>query len=308
MNYYLKKSLDFFTTLFLITLVTFFTFKLLPGSPALSILGPEAEESQIEFLEHQLNLDRSLPVQYFIWLKNALTGDLGTSYRYQQSVTSLISGSLPATVSLAVMSLIFTILIGGIFGILFSRVSRHRYLKPLFYVNQIWISIPSFCTALILILIFTLKLHLLPSAGYSGFSSLILPSLSIALGTGTILARYIKSSIENELKQDYVRTARSKGLGENTIIFRHILRNSLISSVTVVGLSATQILGGSIIIETVFSLPGIGRLLASSISSRDLPLLQGLIIYLAVITLACNFLIDILYSVIDPRTRTKVKA
>ena len=143
----------------------------------------------------------------------------------------------------------------------------------------------------------------MPSVGFFGLKSLILPALSISLGSGAILSRYVLTSIKNELKQDYVRTAKSKGLSEKQIIFRHILKNSLIPSITTLGLITAEIFGGSIIIENVFSLPGIGRLITTSISSRDFPLLQGLTLYLAGMTLTCNFAVDILYSVIDPRVR-----
>ncbi len=164
---------------------------------------------------------------------------------------------------------------------------------------------PSFCTALILILVFAVGLKILPSVGFAGISSLILPSLSIALGSSSILARYVKNSIQNELLQDYVRTAKSKGLNERQIIARHVLRNALLPSLTMLGMLTAGIFGGSLIIENVFSLPGIGKLITNSIYSRDFPLLQGLSVYLATMTLFVNFIVDILYSVIDPRIRIK---
>ena len=303
MFYYIKKFIDFITTLILVSVVTFLTFQLLPGNPALTILGPEAEDAQIAALEQELQLDRPLYQRYIHWVKGVFSGNLGKSYKYGQSVTSIILERVKTTAVLAGLSLIFSLGFGLFLGLFFAISRKNRYLKPLFYIDQIFISIPSFCTALLLILFFTVLLRLLPSIGVSGFSSFILPALSLSLGSSAILARYIKTSVDDEYKKDYVRTARSKGLTETQIIYRHILRNAIIPSITTLGLIATDIFGGSIIVENVFSLPGIGKLIVTSISSRDFPLLQGLTLYLAAITLFCNFAVDILYSVVDPRTR-----
>ncbi|MGI5058757.1 ABC transporter permease [Treponema pectinovorum] len=303
MNFYIKKLFDFLTTLLLVTVVTFVTFNVLPGNPALAILGPDAQEAQIQNMEVQLGLDKPLIVRYSNWIKNALRGDLGISYKYNQKVSLLIYDAIKTTAFLALISLIFTIALGVFFGILFARFRKILLWKSLSTLSQIWISIPSFCTALILILIFSVGLKLLPSVGSSSILSFLLPSLAISLGSSSIFCRYIKVSIENELKQDYVRTARSKGLTENQIIIRHVLKNALIPSITTLGLICADIFGGSIIIENVFSLSGVGKLIINSISSRDFPLLQGLTLYLAAITLICNFTVDILYSIIDPRIR-----
>ena len=303
MFYYIKKFIDFITTLILVSVVTFLTFQLLPGNPALTILGPEAEDAQVAALEQELQLDRPLYQRYIKWVKGVFSGNLGKSYKYGQSVTSIILERVKTTAVLAGLSLIFSLGLGLFLGLFFAISRKNPYLKPLFYIDQIFISIPSFCTALLLILFFTVLLRLLPSIGVSGFSSFILPALSLSLGSSAILARYIKTSVDDEYKKDYVRTARSKGLTETQIIYRHILRNAIIPSITTLGLIATDIFGGSIIVENVFSLPGIGKLIVTSISSRDFPLLQGLTLYLAAITLFCNFAVDILYSVVDPRTR-----
>lgn len=311
MNFYLKKVFDFLTTLFLISLLTFFIFQLLPGNPALAILGPEADASQVQAFEEKMGLDKPIAERYFLWVGGALRGDLGVSYQYNQSVSKLIGGSFSVTLSLALVTLIFTLLIGFSFGFFYAYISKTIFFKPLKTIHQLWFSIPSFCTALLLILIFSVKLALFPAMGYTRISegffawlhSLALPALSLALGSGAILARYITTSILGEAKQDYVRTARSKGLSEGLLIRRHILRNALLPSVTTIGLILVEILGGSIIIENVFSLPGIGRLIASSIQTRDFPLIQGLVLYLALITLFCNLAVDVLYTLIDPRIR-----
>lgn len=304
MKTYLGKALNFFTTLFLVTLVTFLTFQVLPGDPATAILGADAEEAQIIQKRAELGLDQSLYIRYFKWIGGALHGDLGNSYRYDQKVFDLIKGSLKTTAALAFLSLLITVVLGLFFGILFAATRKNRFFIALSTISQIWFSIPSFCTGILLILVFTVTFNLLPSVDYNGPSSLILPSFAIALGSSSILCRYIKTSIENELKQDYVRTARSKGLNETQVIFRHVLRNALLPSITTLGLITADIFGGSLIVEKVFSLPGIGSLIIKSISDRDFPLIQGLTLYLAFLTLFCNFAVDMLYSIIDPRTKS----
>ena len=304
MKPYLGKALNFFTTLFLVTLVTFLTFQVLPGDPATAILGAEAEEAQIIQKRAELGLDQSLYIRYFKWIGGVLHGDLGNSYRYDQKVFDLIKGSLKTTAALAFLSLLITVVLGLFFGILFAATRKNRFFIALSTISQIWVSIPSFCTGILLILVFTVTFNLLPSVDYNGPSSLILPSFAIALGSSSILCRYIKTSIENELKQDYVRTARSKGLNETQVIFRHVLRNALLPSITTLGLITADIFGGSLIVEKVFSLPGIGSLIIKSISDRDFPLIQGLTLYLAFLTLFCNFAVDMLYSIIDPRTKS----
>ncbi len=304
MKTYLGKALNFFTSLFLVTLVTFLTFQVLPGDPATAILGADAEEAQIIQKRAELGLDQSLYIRYFKWIGGVLHGDLGNSYRYDQKVFDLIKGSLKTTAALAFLSLLITVVLGLFFGILFAATRKNRFFIALSTISQIWVSIPSFCTGILLILVFTVTFNLLPSVDYNGPSSLILPSFAIALGSSSILCRYIKTSIENELKQDYVRTARSKGLNETQVIFRHVLRNALLPSITTLGLITADIFGGSLIVEKVFSLPGIGSLIIKSISDRDFPLIQGLTLYLAFLTLFCNFAVDMLYSIIDPRTKS----
>lgn len=309
----LKKVIDFLTTLFLVSILTFFIFQILPGNSALAVLGPDADSAQILAFEQKMGLDKSVAERYVLWISDALRGDFGISYQYNQSVSKLIRGSFSVTLSLALITLIFTVVIGFFFGFLYAYIRKTRFFKPLMTLHQVWFSIPSFCTALFLILLFSVKLGFFPAMGYTRISegffsylqSLILPAMSLSLGSGAILARYTTVSILNQVEQDYVRTARSKGLNEWTVITRHILRNALLPSVTTIGLIMTEILGGSIIVENVFSLPGIGRLVASSIQTRDFPLIQALVLYLALITLACNFIVDFLYTRIDPRLRRR---
>ncbi|MCR4821733.1 MAG: ABC transporter permease [Treponema sp.] len=311
MFFYLKKLFDFISTLFLVSLLTFFVFQLLPGNPALAILGPDADQAQIQSLEEEMGLNKSMASRYLSWIGNALHGNLGKSYQYKQSVSKLIGGSFSVTLSLAILTLFFTVFIGFFFGFFFALIRKTLFFKPLMTLHSFFFSIPSFCTALLLILIFSVKTGLFPAMGYAPLSlgffqwlrSLFLPALSLALGSGAILARYITSSILSQISQDYVRTARSKGLPEWKVIVFHILKNAILPSLTTLGLITAEIFGGSIIVETVFSLPGIGRLIASSIQTRDFPLIQGLVLYLALIILFCNSLVDLIYTIVDPRLR-----
>ena len=297
MNYYIQKVAGLLVTLLLVSFITFSVFQILPGNPAYIILGVDADPMQIEALNKSMGLDKPALVRYIDWIAGLFRGDLGISYRYQQPVAQLISDALEVTGSLAIITLILTLIIGVLAGVWLADHSDKWYSLPLSMLSQVSISIPSFCMAIFLISIFTVGLKWLPS--------LILPSCSLALGTSAIVIRYVKVSVNGQRKQDYVRTAYSKGLGKNKVMYRHVLRNSLIPVITIFGMTAADILGGSIIVENVFSMPGIGRLISVSISSRDLPLLQGLTFYLALIVVVCNFAVDLIYSLVDPRIRLK---
>ena len=313
MRYYLRKLIGLVVTLILVSLVTFFVFQILPGDPALIILGLDADVNQIEALNRTLGLDRPLTERYISWIKGLFNGDLGISIRYNQSVSSLIGQGLKVTALLALYSMIFTVAIGIPVGLFLASHSRKKYSIPISIVSQLSLSIPSFCMGRLLISVFSVRLNLLPSIGYTpisegffkSFKSLLLPSLSIALGSSAILIRYVRVSVLKEMGKDYVRTARSKGLSKRRIMYAHVLKNSLIPVITILGLLTADILGGSIIIENIFSLPGIGRLITVSISSRDLPLIQGLVLYLSLIVVICNFIVDLVYSLVDPRIRLR---
>lgn len=313
MRYYLRKLIGLVVTLVLVSLVTFFVFQILPGDPALIILGVDADEYQIEALNRSLGLDRPLFERYISWLKGLFSGDLGTSIRYNQSVSYLIGEGLKATSLLSLYSMVFTIAIGLPIGLFLASHSKRKYSIPISIISQLSLSIPSFCMGIFLISIFSVRLNLLPSVGYTppseglfaSFKSLLLPSLSVAIGSSAILIRYVKVSVLKESGKDYVRTARSKGMSKGRIMYVHVLKNSLIPVITILGLLTADILGGSIIVENIFSLPGIGRLITVSISSRDLPLIQALVLYLALIVVVCNFIVDLIYSLVDPRIRLR---
>lgn len=313
MRYYVRRILGFIITIFLVSVLTFAIFQILPGNPAEIILGVDADPVQVAALEESMGLDKPIPQRYLEWVVNLFRGDMGTSYRYKQPVVKLIRDSFKVTASLTFMSVVLTILIGLPIGIWLAKNNGKLVATPVSMLSQVSLSIPAFCMSIFLIYIFCVKLKLLPSFGYVPFSegagawfrNIILPSLAISLGASATLIRYIYTSIASQMKEDYIKTAKSKGVTMRNILNKHVLRNSLIPVITILGMLVSDILGGSIIIENVFSFPGIGKLLSTSISSRDLPLIQGLVVYMAGIVVLCNFLVDMLYSVIDPRIRLK---
>ena len=311
MRYYVRKLCGLFITLLIVSLAAFLCFSVLPGDPAEIILGLDADPLQLEAMRSQLGLDKSIAERYLSWLSGLFKGDLGVSLRYSQNVSDLIRQAFKVTFALSIVSLVLTVVIALPIGLWLGSHSKKKYSLPVSITSQIALSVPSFCMAIFLISIFSVKLNVLPSIGYTPLSegfvsfikSLLLPSLSIAIGSASILIRYIKVSVEKEERMDYVRTAKSKGMKNSSIMLFHVLKNSLIPTITTLGLICADILGGSIIIENIFSLPGIGRLITVSISSRDLPLIQGLVLYLASIVALCNFVVDIVYSLVDPRIR-----
>lgn len=313
MLYFIKKFINTFITILLVSIITFYIFNILPGDPAQVILGLDASQEQIAQLRETMDLDSPAVVRYINWIESLLKGELGVSYKYQKPVAPIIFDALVVTLQLSIYSLLLTLIIAIPFGLLLVSKRNKKSYIPLSIFSQIGMSIPTFCLGIFLIAIFTVNLGVLPSIGYVSFSSnpilnlksLLLPSLSIAIGASSIVVRYLNTSVNQQLKMDYVRTAYSLGLSEKTVLYKQVLRNALIPVITIVGLIVTDILAGSIIIENVFSLPGIGKLITSSITSRDLPLIQALVLYLSLIVILVNFIIDILYRFIDPRIRIK---
>lgn len=311
MKLFLKKVISFIATLFIVSLMIFLIFNVLPGNPAQAILGVDADEQQIKLLEEELGLDQPLPLRYLDWVTGIVKGDLGDSYKYKQPVGTIIEDRLPISFSLAAFSLILTVIIGIPLGILIARRDGKWSSAILSIITQLGISTPAFWLGFILILVFAVKLGIFPTYGFVPWSedffgaaqSMFLPALAIAIGNIAIVIRYLKNSILDQTKQDYVRTAKVKGLGANEIMYGHVLRNALLPVLTIIGLITADTLGGSIIIEKVFALPGLGSLLVTSIESRDFPLIQSLILILSLIIIFANFIVDILYRVIDPRIR-----
>ena len=300
-------------TVFLVSVITFVSFEVIPGDPVLSRLGVDADEAQIEALSRELGLDDPLPVRFFRWISGIFTGNLGLSSRYSRPVSELILDRLPVTLSLAAISLLLIVSVGIPLGILSAKYGDRIPGLSISIVSQIGMAIPSFWTGIILIYVFGLILKWFSPGGYTpwsespaeAFKSLLLPSVAIALPSIATVIRYTRNTVMEQMKNDYVRTALSKGLKMNAVLFRHVLKNAIIPVITILGIITANILGGSIVIEQVFTLPGIGRLLINAISTRDLPLVQGMILYISLMIVIINFLIDIVYTIIDPRIKLK---
>lgn len=313
MRFYLRKLLTFLSTLLLVSVITFLVFQVLPGDPAQIILGVDADPNQLAALHKEMGLDRPATERYLSWIGNTATGEFGDSLRYQRPIADIIAERLPVTLSLAVLSLGVTIVIALPLGIYITRQDGKFPALITSVLTQLGVSIPSFWMAFILILLFSVTFRLFPTYGYIPWSedplgalrSLFLPSLALAIPGIAVVIRYLRNTLLDQYRMDYVRTARSKGLRGRAIMYRHILLNGLIPVITIMGLLIVDTLGGSIVVENVFSLPGLGNLLITSIGTRDLPLVQTLVLYIAVIVVVINLLVDILYRIIDPRIRLR---
>lgn len=313
MRFYIRKLATLLSTVLLVSVITFLVFQILPGDPAEIVLGVDADPHQLAELRKTMGLDRPAAERYASWVTDTVTGDFGTSLRYQRPVADIVAERLPVTLSLSVMSVGLTLLIGLPLGIYIARKDGQLSSMLLSVFTQLGLAVPSFWLGFILILVFSVTFKLFPTYGYvpwsedpvGAFKSMFLPSLALAIPGIAVVIRYLRNTLLDQFRMDYVRTARSKGLREKSIMYRHILRNSLIPVLTIVGLLIADTLGGSIVVENVFALPGLGNLLITSIGTRDLPLLQTLVLYIAIIVVLINFVVDILYKVIDPRIRLK---
>jgi peptide/nickel transport system permease protein len=292
--------------------LVFFMLRLIPGDPVVLMLGPEYTPQAATALRHKLGLDQPLPVQYVRWFGSVLRGDLGGSIASGETVSGAIATALPKTLSLAALAFLIAVIIAIPAGIIAAlrRNSGFDYGASVFAF--IGVSMPSFWFGIILILIFAVQLRWLPAIGYADpredgivewLRRLILPSLAIGAGYSAILMRFVRAGLLEVLGSDYVRTARAKGARERTVVIRHALRNSLIPVVTVMGVQLALLLSGAVVTETVFSIRGIGRILVGAIFDRDYPMVQGVILLVAVIFVLANLIVDIIYTFLDPRIR-----
>jgi peptide/nickel transport system permease protein len=310
-RYVVRRVASLGATLFFVTVLVFFAIRVLPGDPAQVIMGTEGSPEAAARLREAMGLNRPLPIQYLQWLGGALRGDLGVSIQYDVSVSRLIVSRLPVTLPLTLMAaliMVATALPLGLFA-----ATRHRrvgdYLTMI--VSQVGIAVPSFWSGLLLILLFAVHLGWLQSGGFAGWSdglwpgvrSLLLPAVALGAFQAAVLIRATRSAALDVLREDYVRTARAKGIRERTVIGKHAFRNALVPIVTVAGIQLGQLVAGSIILESVFALPGLGRLALGAITARDLPVVQGVTLFVAASIVLINFLVDLAYVVLDPRIR-----
>lgn len=311
MKYTLKKLIILIITLFAVSLLAFWAFQVIPGDAATHMLGTEATPEKLEALREQLGLNDPFLVQYGHWLKDFLFGDMGTSYSYSMSVKELVMPKLPITGTLTLMSFLMIVLLSIPLGMWQGKHAGELPDIGAGVLGQIIMSFPPFFLGMIFTLVFGLMLHLFTQGEFvnynesvSGFLGyLFFPALAIALPKIAMATKLLRSSVLMELQQDYVRTARSRGRKFNSVLVHHVLRNALIPVVTFYATTIGEIAAGSIIIEQVFSVPGIGRLLLTAIMNRDFPVVQAIVVMMAALVIVVNFIADLLYQRIDPRIR-----
>ena len=284
-----------------VSILVFMIIHLIPGNPVNHILGDYATEESIQELESRLGLDRPITIQYLTYMANAVQGDLGTSFITGYTVVEEILNRIPVTAQLAFYSILFGSFLGIGIGVLAAVKKNTVYDQLAMTLALIGISAPGFWIALFLILLFSYQLSIFPISGYSGFYSLILPSITLGLGTAGSIARMTCSSMLDVIKQDYIRTARAKGAGAYRLIFQHCLQNAVIPVITLIGMQFGYLMAGAVVTETVYALPGLGSLIISAISTRDIPTVQGLLLFMGSIIILVNFIVDLLYTKLDPR-------
>jgi peptide/nickel transport system permease protein len=310
-QFLLRRLITAFVTLIVASVVVFAVLEVLPGDPALVMLGMQAEPDTLKATRAELGLDRPPVERYFAWLGDMATFRLGNSYAYKTAIAPLILQRLQVTLPLALLAVSFAVCVGLPLGVLAAW--RHRRLGDygVMMFSQLGIAIPNFWFGLLLVLVLSLGLGLFPAGGFPGWGedfwgsclSLVLPVIALGLPEAAILSRITRSAMLDTLREDYIRTARAKGVSQRDILRRHALRNALIPIVTIIGLFFGFQIAGAIIVESVFYLPGLGQLIYQSITNRDLIVIKNVVILLTAMVLAINFLVDVIYATLDPRPK-----
>ena len=304
-RYILKRLLMLIPVLLAVAFVIYAIMNVAEGDPVYSVAGADATEEQLAALREEMGLNGSLIERYFRYIGNLLKGDLGVSYVSKQDVMKIYLQRLPNTLKLASMTMIFATLIALPLGII-AAINQNSWIDTVSMVLAlIGLSMPNFWLGLLLIILFSLKLGWLPSGGNEGFKSIILPAFTVGAGLAALLTRTTRSSMLDVIRQDYLRTARAKGVPEKTIIRKHALRNALIPIITIFGVQFSNVLGGSVLAETVFAWPGVGRLVVDAIDQRDIPTVTGALVMTTMLVTVVNLLIDIVYAFVDPRIKAK---
>ncbi|RCV65854.1 peptide/nickel transport system permease protein [Methanophagales archaeon] len=313
LKYIIKRLILLIPILFLVSLISFSLLFIIPGDPAETILtgpGGGADPKAVEEFRIKMGLDKPAYIQYFTWLSDILHGNLGYSYRSKQPVLDQILSSFHATLKLAIVSLIISLLISIPIGII-SAIKQYSTIDNVSMVSALLgVSMPNFWQGLLLILLFAVTLGWLPVAGYGDHGDLehiILPAITLGTSSAAITTRLMRSTMLETINQDYIQAARAKGLSERVVIGKHALKNALIPVVTMIGLNFAYLLDGSVVVESIFAWPGIGLLMVESIYMRDYPMIQGCILFVAVIFIFVNLMVDILYTYLDPRIRYETK-
>lgn len=306
-----KRVLLLIATLLLVTILAFVAFSIIPGDPTSSILGVEATPEQIAALRDRLGLDLPIWQRYLHWLGGLLTGDLGESYNYGMPVAQLLATCVTHTLTLAVLAFVLIVAIALPLGIIAARYEGGVVDRVLTILNQITMSVPNFVAGILLVYVFGLVLRLFqpgaivtPQAGWGPYLwYMLFPALAVALPRSAMTVKMLRGSILSELGQDYIRTAYSKGNSKTSALWRHVLRNAMIPVVTFLAMTVADIMAGSIVVEQVFGIPGLGKMLVTSIGNRDYPVVQAIVVLIATVVVVCNFAADLLYRVMDPRLR-----
>jgi peptide/nickel transport system permease protein len=308
-RFLLRRTAQSLGVLIGVTFVVFLLIQFVPGDPVRLALGTRYDQATYEALRERSGLDRPLPVQYLTYLTNALTGDLGVSFRTGQPVTATLLERLPATVSLAVGAILVAIVIALPLGMISALRNGSAIDHGARVFSQFGVSVPDFWMGILLILLLSGVLGWLPPSGYTPFSEspsgwfehLVLPAVTIGLVSASILTRFVRSSVLEQMSRDHVRTARAKGLSGRLLVQRHVLRNALVPIVTVAGVQLASLLGGVIVVEVLFAWPGLGLLTFDAVEARDYPVMQGAVLLVAGLFLLINLLVDVLYAFLDPR-------
>ncbi len=302
-KYVVKRILSMIPLMFVVSIIVFLFIRLIPGDPARQIGGPTATIGEIEAIRTQLGLDQPLVPQFIDWITGIFHGDLGHSFTNNTSVVELLAPRLPITMYLTICSITWSVILGVAIGVI-AAINRGRALDLIGMLIAIaGISLPNFWLGLQLMQIFAVNLRLLPTGGLTDWTGYILPSVAMGAGIMCILARVTRSSMIENLGKDYIRTARAKGLPESRVIMVHAFKNSSIDIITVTALQIGALIAGSVVVETVFSIPGLGRLLVDSIGFRDYEVVQALILFFSFEYMAINLIADVLYGIINPRVR-----
>lgn len=307
----LKRLLLLVVTILLVTILAFLAFSIIPGDPTDSILGLNATEEQAAALWAELGLDLPIYQRYWNWLSGFVTGDLGTSYNFDMPVGNLLGSKIGVTLTLAAMAFVLIVIFSLPLGILAARYEGGWLDRVLTILNQITMSVPNFVVGIVLMLIFGYILKWFAPGGFTYSSDgvgrylwfMLFPALAVALPKSAMTVKMLRGSVLSEMNSDYIRTARSKGNTPAAILWCHVLRNAMIPVITFLATTIAEIVAGSIVVEKVFAIPGMGSLLISSIGNRDYPVVQAIVVILAVVVVLCNFLADVLYRVMDPRIK-----
>lgn len=309
MKYVIKKICTMLITILLVSLFVFIAFDIIPGDPALNRLSTGATAEKLNALREEMGLNRPLPVRYFSWLKDFFFGDMGSSYSYSMSVKAMISEKFPITITLTILSFLFIVIISIPIGIYIAEHDKSIISRAVDIINQVLMAIPPFFSGLLITYFFGLILRFFTPGRFVSYKSdflgfvryLIFPAIAIALPKSAMTIRMLKASILAEAKEDYVRTAYSRGNSTRGVLYNHVLKNAFIPIITFLGMTLSDIVAGSLIVEQVFSIPGLGRLLVTGISNRDYPVVTAIIVLIVIIVVVINLIVDILYRVIDKR-------